>query len=120
MPGGRPVRTHPSSLMPSAVPVRSGVGLPSWWLERAGLVVWSDLFDGNGEVRDFDQVVRSKGLTVAQLLGAGSPRRSPAGRSGWGRWGSDALSFMLVPATRTAADNPGGQGRPRDGLRTLL
>jgi hypothetical protein len=32
-----------------------------------------DLFDGNGEVRDFDLVVRRKGLTVAQLLGAGIP-----------------------------------------------
>ena len=49
------------------------VGLPSWWLERAGLVGWSDLFDGNGEVRDFDLVVRRKGLTVDQLLGAGIP-----------------------------------------------
>jgi hypothetical protein len=65
--------------MPGLMPRLSGpgqvrvVGLPSWWLERAGLVVWSDLFDGNGAVRDFDQVVRQKGLTVAQLLGAGIP-----------------------------------------------
>ena len=61
--------THPSSLIPHPYQV----GLPSWWLEQAGLVVWSDLFDGNGEVRDFDLVVKSKGLTVAQLLGAGIP-----------------------------------------------
>jgi hypothetical protein len=65
--------------MPGLMPRLGGpgqvrvVGLPSWWLERAGLVGWSDLFDGNGEVRDFDLVVRRKGLTVAQLLGAGIP-----------------------------------------------
>ena len=49
------------------------VGLPSWMLQQAGLVGWSDLFDGNGEVRDFDLVVKRKGLTVNQLLGAGIP-----------------------------------------------
>ena len=49
------------------------VGLPSCWLQRAGLVAWSDLFDGNGEVLDFDLVVRRKRLTVEQLLGAGIP-----------------------------------------------
>ena len=49
------------------------VGLPSWWLQRAGLVSWSDLFDGNGEVQDFDLVVRRKGLSLEQLLGAGIP-----------------------------------------------
>jgi hypothetical protein len=65
--------------MPGLMPRLSGpgqvrvVGLPSWWLERAGLVEWSDLFDGHGEVRDFDLVVRRQGLTVAQLLGAGIP-----------------------------------------------
>jgi hypothetical protein len=49
------------------------VGLPSWWLHQAGLVSWSDLFDGNGEVLHFDLVVRRKGLTLDQLLGAGIP-----------------------------------------------
>jgi hypothetical protein len=49
------------------------VGLPSWWLHRSGLVSWSDLFDGHGEVLDFDLVVKRKGLTVDQLLGAGIP-----------------------------------------------
>ena len=65
--------------MPGLMPRLSGpsqvrvVGLPSWWLERAGLLSWSDLFDGNGEVLDFDLVVRRKGLTLEQLLGAGIP-----------------------------------------------
>jgi hypothetical protein len=31
------------------------------------------LFDGNGEVLDFDLVVRRKGLRLDQLLGAGIP-----------------------------------------------
>jgi hypothetical protein len=65
--------------MPGLMPRLSGpgqvrvVGLPSWWLQRAGLVSWSDLFDGNGVVQDFDLVVKWKGLTVDQLLGAGIP-----------------------------------------------
>jgi hypothetical protein len=49
------------------------VGLPSWWLQRSGLVSWSDLFDGNGEVQDFDLAVRRKGLSLDQLLGAVIP-----------------------------------------------
>ena len=49
------------------------VGLPSWWLQRAGLVRWSDLFDGDGEVLGFDLVVKRKGLMLDQLLGAGIP-----------------------------------------------
>jgi hypothetical protein len=49
------------------------VGLPSWWLEQAGLVSWEDLFEGDGAVRHFDLVVRRKHLTVEQLLGAGIP-----------------------------------------------
>jgi hypothetical protein len=64
------------------------VGLPSWWLQRAGLVSWSDLFAGDGEVRDFDLVVRRKGLTLDQLLGAGIPEalaRRPVGLGPLGR-----------------------------------
>jgi hypothetical protein len=49
------------------------VGLPSWWLEQAGLVRWEDLFAGDGEVRHFDEVVRRKGLTPDQLRAAGIP-----------------------------------------------
>ena len=65
--------------MPGLMPRLSGagqvrvVGLPSWWLHRSGLVSWSDLFDGNGEVLDFDLVVKRKGLSLDQLLGAGIP-----------------------------------------------
>ena len=65
--------------LPGLMPRLSGpgqvrvVGLPSWWLRQAGLVDWSDLFDGNGAVRHFDEVVRRKHLTVEQLLGAGIP-----------------------------------------------
>ena len=29
------------------------------------------MFDGNGDCRDFDQVVKRKGLTVNQLVSAG-------------------------------------------------
>jgi hypothetical protein len=65
--------------LPELMPRLSGpgqvrvVGLPCWWLHRSGLVSWSDLFDGNGEVQDFDLVVRRKGLSLEQLLGAGIP-----------------------------------------------
>jgi hypothetical protein len=65
--------------LPGLMPRLSGPGqvrvvdLPSWWLHRSGLVSWSDLFDGNGEVQDFDLVVRRKGLSLEQLLGAGIP-----------------------------------------------
>jgi hypothetical protein len=65
--------------MPGLMPRLSGPGqlrvggLPSWWLQRTGLVSWSDLFDGNGEVQDFDLVVRRKALSLDQLLGAGIP-----------------------------------------------
>src|SRR5262249_10611268 len=50
-----------------------GGGRPGWWLRRAELVDWSDLFDGNGAVRHFDEVVRWKHLTVEPLLGVGIP-----------------------------------------------
>ena len=43
----------------------------NWLIRQASLVTWYDLFDGNGDSRDFDQVVQRKGLTVAQLVKAG-------------------------------------------------
>src|SRR5262249_3867663 len=65
--------------LPELMPRLSGpgqvrvVGLPSWWLHQAGLVSWSDLFDGDGEVLDFDLVVKRKGLSLDQLLAARIP-----------------------------------------------
>jgi len=47
------------------------VGALCWLLRAAGLVTWYDLFDGNGDPREFAEVVRRKGLTVAQLVRAG-------------------------------------------------
>ena len=47
------------------------VGALCWMIRRAGLVTWYDLFDTNGDPRDFDQVVKRKGLTVDQLVKAG-------------------------------------------------
>ena len=45
-------------------PVRPGSG-------RRGHFSWDDLFDGNGNHRDFEEVVRRKGLTLEQLRRAG-------------------------------------------------
>ena len=47
------------------------VGALCWMIQQAGLVPWYDLFDSNGDPRDFDQVVKRKGLTVEQLVQAG-------------------------------------------------
>ena len=47
------------------------VGPLNWLIRSAGLVSWEDLFDTGGDPRDFDQVVKRKGLTVAQLVKAG-------------------------------------------------
>ena len=47
------------------------VGPLNWLIRSAGLVTWDDLFDGGGDSRDFDQVVKRKGLTVDQLVMAG-------------------------------------------------
>jgi hypothetical protein len=46
------------------------VGALNWLVRSAGLVSWDDLFDAGGDPRDFDQVVRRKGLTVSQLVAA--------------------------------------------------
>jgi hypothetical protein len=63
------------------------VGLPSWWLQRAGLVTWSDLFDPSGEVRDFDRVVRAKHLTIEQLVAARIPEAIARRAVGLGPFG---------------------------------
>ena len=40
-------------------------------IRSAGLVSWDDLFDGDGDPRDFEDVVRRKGLTLEQLRRSG-------------------------------------------------
>ena len=75
------------------------VGLPSWWLQQAGLLTWSDLFDGSGEVRDFDLVVERQGLTVDQFLCAGVPEALAPGRLGLFRWGGDPSPQAGCPRT---------------------
>ena len=41
------------------------------WSGRRAWCSWDDLFNECGDPRDFDQVVKRKGLTVAQLIKAG-------------------------------------------------
>ena len=52
-------------------PGRAGRCALNWLIRSAGLVTWDDLFDGNGDPRDFEDVVRRKGLTPEQLRRAG-------------------------------------------------
>jgi hypothetical protein len=47
------------------------VGALNWMLQSAGLVSWDDLFDEDGEARDFKDTVKRKRLTIAQLVAAG-------------------------------------------------
>jgi len=47
------------------------VGPMCWMIRQVGLVTWYDLFDSNGDPREFDQVIKRKGLTVDQLVKAG-------------------------------------------------
>ena len=47
------------------------VGPLNWLIRSAGLVSWEDLFDAGGDTRDFNQVVKRKGLTVSQFVAAG-------------------------------------------------
>ncbi len=47
------------------------VGALNWLIRSAGLVSWDDLFDGGGDPRGFEDVVRRKGLTLEQLRRAG-------------------------------------------------
>ena len=48
-----------------------GPGAPCAPARLVGLVSWSDLFDEGGDTRDFDLVVKRKGLNADQLVGAG-------------------------------------------------
>ena len=65
------------------------VGALNWLIRSAGLVSWDDLFDGDGDPRDFEDVVRRKGLTLEQLSPGGRRRgRGPAG----GRAGAAGLT----------------------------
>jgi hypothetical protein len=74
-PGGQaalPFRSVPEAV--AELPVGDQVhlvGALCWLIQSAGLVTWYDLFDGNGDPREFDQVVWRKGLTVPQLVQAG-------------------------------------------------
>ena len=74
-PGGEaPIEFRSAGGLAAAMPVGGQVHLVgplNWLIRSAGLVSWYDLFDGNGNPRDFDQVVRRKGLTVPQLVKAG-------------------------------------------------
>ena len=75
IPGGQaPIAFAAPSLLMTAMPVGGQVELVgplNWLIRSAGLVSWDDLFDGNGDPRDFDAVVRRKGLTLEQLRRAG-------------------------------------------------
>ena len=78
-PGGEaPIEFRSPGGLAAAMPVGghdpSGarlVGALNWLIRSAGLVSWEDLFDSNGDPRDFDDVVRRKKLTVPQLVKAG-------------------------------------------------
>ena len=61
-------------------------------IQPAGLVTWDDLFDTGGDPRDFDQVVKRKGLTVPQLGNAGVAEgvaRRAVGLGPLGKWGRE-------------------------------
>ena len=92
-PGARaPIEFRSAGELAEAMPVGGQVelvGALNWLIRSAGLVSWSDLFDEGGDPRDFEQVVRRKGLTLEQLRARASPRAWPVGRSGWVCWGSE-------------------------------
>jgi hypothetical protein len=76
VPPGReaPIEFRSAGELAAAMPVGGQVelvGALDWLIRSAGLVSWDDLFDGNGDPRDFEDVVRRKGLTLEQLLRAG-------------------------------------------------
>lgn len=60
-----------AAMMPAGGQVEL-VGQLNWLLRSAKLVSWDDLFDGNGDPRDFAEVVRRRGLTLEQLRRAGT------------------------------------------------
>ena len=69
-----PIEFRSPAGLAAAMPVGGQVELVgplNWLIRSAGLVSWDDLFDSNGDPRDFDQVVRRKKLTVPQLVAAG-------------------------------------------------
>ena len=74
-PGGEaPIEFRSPAGLAAAMPVGGQVALVgplNWLIRSASLVSWDDLFDTGGDPRDFDQVVRRKGLTVDQLVEAG-------------------------------------------------
>ena len=74
-PGARaPIEFRDAGGLAEAMPVGGQVelvGALNWLIRSAGLVSWEDLFDGNGDPRDFEDVVRRKGLTLEQLRRAG-------------------------------------------------
>jgi hypothetical protein len=75
LPGGQaPLDFAAPSLLMPAMPVGGQVelvGTLNWLIRSAGLVSWEDLFDEGGDPRDFEDVVRRKGLTLEQLRRAG-------------------------------------------------
>jgi hypothetical protein len=76
IPAGReaPIEFRSAGELAAAMPVGGQVelvGALNWLIRSAGLVSWDDLFDEGGDPRDFDQIVKRKGLTVGQLVTAG-------------------------------------------------
>jgi hypothetical protein len=55
------------------------VGPLCWLIRSAGLVSWDDLFDGNGDPRDFDQVAGRASLVGLQFVGEGVAWRGGRG-----------------------------------------
>ena len=83
------------------------VGALNWLIRSAGLVSWEDLFDEGGDSRDFDDVVRRKGLTVEQLRRAGRRRgRGPAGGRNCSRCVRSPYSISNDSGTARISDAP--------------
>jgi hypothetical protein len=69
-----PIEFRSAGGLAEAMPVGGQVelvGALNWLIRSAGLVSWDDLFDGNGDPREFEEVVRRKGLTLEPLRRAG-------------------------------------------------
>jgi hypothetical protein len=69
-----PIEFRSAGGLAAAMPVGGQVGLVgllNWLIRSAGLVSWDDLFDAGGDPREFEDVVRRKGLTLEQLRRAG-------------------------------------------------
>ena len=91
-PGQAPIPFRTAGGLAAAMPVGGQVELVgplNWLIRSAGLVSWDDLFDAGGDPRDFDQVVKRKGLTVEQLVKAGVAEGVARRAVGLG-WGSEA------------------------------